>query len=52
MKTLVLRQLPDHHHNRRFKSMASFNRRPMNQEAILALAAGLPGEPPPQRSDV
>lgn len=49
MNTLVLRQVPDHLY-RRLKAIASSNRRSMNQEAILALAAGLPGEPPPQRA--
>ena len=49
--TLVPRQVPDHLY-RRLKAIASSNRRSMNQEAILALAAGLPGEPPPQRPDV
>jgi plasmid stability protein len=51
MNTLVLRQVPDYLY-RRLKSIASSNRRSMNQEAILALAVGLPGEPPPQRPDV
>jgi plasmid stability protein len=51
MNTLVLRQVPDHLY-RRLKAIASSNRRSMNQEAILALAAGLPGEPPPQRPDL
>jgi hypothetical protein len=51
MNTLVLRQVQDHLY-RRLKSNASSNRRSMNQEAILALAVGLPGEPPPQRPDV
>ena len=51
MNTLVLRQVPDHLY-RRLKAIVSSNRRSMNQEAILALAAGLPGEPPPQRPDV
>lgn len=51
INTLVLRQVPDHLY-RRLKAIASSNRRSMNQEAIVALAAGLPGEPPPQRPDV
>ena len=51
MNTLVLRQVPVHH-ERRVNAIASSNRRSMNQEAILALAAGLPSEPPTQRPDV
>ena len=34
---------------RRLKAVAAAHRRSMNQEAILALEAGLPGEPIPQR---
>ena len=44
MKTLVLRQVPDILY-RRLKAVAAAHRRSMNQEAILALEAGLPGEP-------
>jgi len=51
MNTLVLRQVPEHLY-RRLKAIASSNRRSMNHEPIVALAAGLPGEPPPQRPDV
>ena len=51
MNTLVLLQVPDHHLYRRLNAIASSNRRSMKL-AILALAAGLPGEPPPQRPDV
>jgi plasmid stability protein len=46
--TLVLRQVPDVLY-RRLKAVAAAHRRSMNQEAILALEAGLPGEPKPQR---
>ncbi len=42
--TLVLRQVPDALY-RRLKAVAAAHRRSMNQEAILALEAGLPGEP-------
>ena len=61
MNTLVLphRQLPDGVcrrrkqvapvRRRRLKAVATANRRSMNQEAILALEAGLPCEPIPQR---
>ena len=34
---------------RRLKAVAAAHRRSMNQEAILALKVGLPGEPVPQR---
>lgn len=44
MNTLVLRQVPDALY-RRLKAVAAVHRRSMNQEAILALEAGLPGEP-------
>ena len=44
MNTLVLRQVPDALY-RRLKTVAAAHRRSMNQEAILALKAGLPGEP-------
>ena len=47
----MLRQVHKHLY-RRLKAIANANRRSMNQEAILALAAGLPGEPAPQRPDV
>ena len=46
MNTLVLRQVPDHLY-RRLKAIANSNRRSMNQETILALAAGLPSRPAP-----
>jgi plasmid stability protein len=48
MNTLVLRQVPDPLY-RRLKAVAAAHRRSMNQEAILALEAGLPGEPVPRR---
>jgi plasmid stability protein len=48
MNTLVLRQVPDALY-RRLKAVASAHRRSMNQEAILALEAGLPESPIPQR---
>ena len=48
MNTLVLRQVPDALY-RRLKAVAAAQRRSMNQEAILALEAGLPGAPAPQR---
>jgi plasmid stability protein len=48
MNTLVLRQVPDALY-RRLKSVAAAHRRSMNQEAILALEAGLPGQPAPTR---
>jgi hypothetical protein len=51
MNTLVLRQVPDALY-RRLKAVAASHRRSMNQEAILASAAGLPGAPPPQRPGV
>ncbi len=44
MNTLVLRQVPDSLF-RRLKAVAAAHRRSMNQEAILSLEAGLPGEP-------
>ena len=44
MNTLVLRQVPDTLY-RRLKAVVAAHRRSMNQEAILALEAGLPGEP-------
>jgi plasmid stability protein len=44
MNTLVLRQVPDSLY-RRLKAVAAAHRRSMNQEAILALEAGLPGQP-------
>ena len=48
MSTLVLRQVPEALY-RRLKAVAAAHRRSMNQEAILALEAGLPGQPPPER---
>jgi plasmid stability protein len=48
MNTLVLRQVPDALY-RRLKAVAAAHRRSMNQEAILALEAGLPQSPIPQR---
>jgi plasmid stability protein len=51
MHALVLRQLPDHLYCR-LKVVAAAHRRSMNQAAILALQAGLPGEPPPHRADI
>jgi plasmid stability protein len=48
MNTLVLRQVPDGLY-RRLKAMAAAHRRSMNQEAILALEAGLPESPIPKR---
>ena len=48
MNTLVLRQVPDVLY-RRLKAVAAAHRRSMNQEAILALEAGLPESPIPQR---
>ena len=48
MHTLVLRQVPETLY-RRLKVVATAHRRSMNQEAILALEAGLPGQPSPQR---
>ena len=48
VNTLVLRNVPDAVY-RRLKAVAASHRRSMNQEAILALQAGLPGEPPPLR---
>jgi len=48
MNTLVLRHVPDDLY-RRLKAVAAAHRRSMNQEAILALEAGLPGGPPTQR---
>lgn len=48
MNTLVLRQVPDALY-RRLKAVAAAHRRSMNQEAILALEAGLPGPPAPSR---
>jgi len=48
MNTLVLRQVPDALYHR-LKAVAAAHRRSMNQEAILALEAGLPGQPIPQR---
>ncbi|MFM7266649.1 MAG: FitA-like ribbon-helix-helix domain-containing protein [Cyanobium sp.] len=44
MHTLVLRQVPDALY-RRLKAVAAAHRRSMNQEAILALEAGLPEAP-------
>ena len=44
MHTLVLRNVPDAL-MRRLKTVAAAHRRSMTQEAILALQAGLPGEP-------
>ncbi|MEB3353766.1 MAG: hypothetical protein VKM34_05980 [Cyanobacteriota bacterium] len=49
--TLVLRQVPDALY-RRLKAVAAAHRRSMNQEAILALEAGLPGEPMAPRPTV
>ncbi len=48
MNTLVLRQVPDVLY-RRLKAVAAAHRRSMNQEAILALQAGLPESPIPER---
>ncbi|MFN6134237.1 MAG: FitA-like ribbon-helix-helix domain-containing protein [Synechococcaceae cyanobacterium] len=48
MNTLVLRQVPDALY-RRLKAVAAAHRRSMNQEAILALQAGLPESPIPVR---
>jgi plasmid stability protein len=48
MNTLVLRRVPDALY-RRLKAVAASHRRSMNQEAILALEAGLPGQPAPSR---
>ncbi|MFM8968058.1 MAG: FitA-like ribbon-helix-helix domain-containing protein [Vulcanococcus sp.] len=48
MNTLVLRQVPDALYHR-LKAVAAAHRRSMNQEAILALEAGLPGASMPQR---
>ncbi len=48
MNTLVLRQVPDVLY-RRLKAVAAAHRRSMNQEAILALEAGLPESPIPER---
>jgi plasmid stability protein len=48
MNTLVLRQVPDALY-RRLKAVSAAHRRSMNQEAILALEAGLPQSPIPQR---
>ena len=48
MNTLVLRQVPDALYHR-LKAVAAAHRRSMNQEAILALEAGLPESPIPQR---
>lgn len=48
MNTLVFRQVPDGLY-RRLNAVAKEHRRSMNQEAILALETGLPGEPIPQR---
>jgi len=48
MNTLVLRHVPEGLY-RRLKAVAAAHRRSMNQEAILALEAGLPGKPIPQR---
>ena len=48
MNTLVIRQVPDALY-RRLKAVAAAHRRSMNQEAILALEAGLPESPIPQR---
>jgi plasmid stability protein len=48
MHTLVLRQVPDGLY-RRLKAVAAAHRRSMNQQAILALEAGLTGHPAPSR---
>jgi Plasmid stability protein len=48
MNTLVLRQVPEGLY-RRLKAVAAAHRRSMNQEAILALEAGLPESPIPKR---
>ena len=48
MNTLVIRQVPDALY-RRLKAVAAAHRRSMNQEAILALEAGLPESPILQR---
>ena len=42
MNTLLLRHVPDGLY-RRLEAVAAAHRRSMNQEAILALEAGLPG---------
>lgn len=51
MNTLVLRGVPDAL-VRRLKAVASAHRRSMNQEAILAIEAGLPAPMPPARPSV
>jgi antitoxin VapB len=48
MNTLVVRHVPEALY-RRLKAAAAAHRRSMNQEAILALEAGLPGQSTPQR---
>ncbi len=48
MNTLVLRQVPDVLY-RRLKAVPAAHRPSMNQEAILALEAGLPELPIPDR---
>ncbi len=48
MNALLLRQVPDTLY-RRLKAVAAAHRRSMNQEAILALQAGWPGEPVAER---
>jgi plasmid stability protein len=51
MNTLVLRGVPDALY-RRLKAVAATHRRSMNQEAILALEAGLPEPKPRPRPSV
>ena len=48
MHTLVIRQVPGSLY-RQLKAVAAAHRRSMNQEAILALDAGLPSPPKPPR---
>jgi len=50
VNTLVLRQVPDSLY-KRLKTVAAAHRRSMNQEAILALEAGLPTKPARARPD-
>lgn len=50
MNTLVLRQVPDSLY-KRLKRVAAAHRRSMNQEAILALEAGLATKPASARPD-
>lgn len=48
MNTLVLRQVSNALY-RRLKAVAAAHRLSMNQEVILAMEAGLPGQPAPSR---